>query len=114
MYQPAMGSGLTVSLPGETVRATVARVVNRNTVLVELNAPLLNPARSHSYRVGDIVYVRRVEDMLGGPNGEKWEAVDERRLPEPPPEAKPRRKAAPRKRVTPKRARVGKSKKARH
>lgn len=93
MYQPAEGSGLTVSLPGETVRAVVARVVNKNTVFVELNAPLLNPARQHQYRAGDIVCVRRAISELG----EFWEAVDERQLAVPPAKPKRKRQPAPRK-----------------
>lgn len=76
MYVPALGSALVISLPGETVRATVARVVNPHTVFVELGAPLLNPARAHNYRAGDIVCAERSSNELG----ELWEAVDERRL----------------------------------
>jgi endonuclease YncB( thermonuclease family) len=76
MYEPALGTGLVVSLPGETVRATVARVVNRHTVLVELTPPLLNPAKLHHYRIGDIVCCHREQGELG----ETWQAIDERRL----------------------------------
>jgi hypothetical protein len=96
MYQPTTGTGLVVSLPGETVRSIVARVVSRDTVLVELQSPLLNPARMHNYRVGDIVCCKRAHGELG----ELWEAIDERRLP-PAPELKPkkmaRKKPAPKK-----------------
>ena len=84
MYQPQTGTGLVVSLPGETVRAEVVRVADRDTVVVELLAPLLNPSRLHQYRVGDVVCCKRAWHELG----ESWEAVDERRLPSVPVESK--------------------------
>lgn len=88
MYRPEVGTTLTIFLPGESLRAPVARVVDRDTVLIELVVPPLNQARLHTYRLGDIVPVRRAQGELG----EFWEAVDERRL-APDPEAAPRKKA---------------------
>jgi hypothetical protein len=106
MYQPTTGSGLVVSLPGETVRAIVARVVSRDTVLVELGHPLLNPTRQHNYRIGDIICCQRNWGELG----EFWEAIDERRLPTAIPELKPKKLAAKKSAKRPARKVVAKKK----
>jgi hypothetical protein len=67
------------------VRAPVSRVINRNTVFVCLDANPLNPAKQHTYRKGDVIACRRRE----GPLGERWEALSERELYQPPPEVPP-------------------------
>lgn len=95
MFQPAVGGQLTVALPGETVRSTVVRVVSKHRVLIELTHQPLNPAKTHTYRVGDVVCCDRVDGELG----ERWEAVDERRLALPP-ESKPRKPAVKKARAT--------------
>ena|SRR5215469_13516243 len=92
MYTPAHGSALVISLPGETVRGIVARVVNDDTVLVELGAPLLNPARMHTYRSGDIICAKRAFGELG----EFWRAVEDRALPIAVPKRKPKPNASAR------------------
>lgn len=63
---PAEQTLVTISLPGETLRATVARVVNPNLLVVELTAAPM--AKSHSYRFGDFVPCRREVTELGGLN----------------------------------------------
>lgn len=95
-YVPAVDQMLVVNLPGESIRAPVIKVVDHRTVFVKLDSTPFNPAKSHSYRLNDIVAVRRKNMELGT----VWEAVDDRVLyarpaevTEPPlPERKVRRK----------------------
>lgn len=70
-YIPQPGAQLTVTLPGEVMRAMVTRLIDRNTVLVEIGQPM---AKSHNYRKDDIVACRRKFGDLG----EFWEAFDDR------------------------------------
>jgi|SRR6185295_15227168 hypothetical protein len=76
MYTPAVDTLLTVAFPGEALRVPVIKVVDRNTCFVRLDATPLNPAKSHQYRIGDVVAVRRDWGELG----ELWRAVDDRVL----------------------------------
>ena len=72
-FIPQVDADLTVVLPGETLRAKVRRVVNPDTVVVELtSAPM---TRSHTYRKGDIVACQRDRGL----GGEIWVAVEQRR-----------------------------------
>lgn len=82
IYTPAAGSYLTICLPGEIMRALVDRVVTRNTVIVTLGQPM---AKSHNYRLGDIVACRRTPAPEFG--SETWNAVEIAKAPpEIPPE----------------------------
>lgn len=82
IYTPAAGSYLTICLPGEIMRAQVDRVVTRNTVIVTLGQPM---AKSHSYRLGDVVACRRTPAPEFG--SETWNAIEVAKpLPEIPPE----------------------------
>ncbi len=78
MYQPQVDSILTVSLPDETVRARVAKIVNKNMVMVELIGAPPNHAKSHTFRKGDFVPVER--ESGGLLDQDRWVAVDERLL----------------------------------
>lgn len=62
-YAPPLDSALIVDLPSERLRATVRRVADRNTVLVELTA--LPMAKTHQFKKGDIVICRRNAGLLG-------------------------------------------------
>ncbi len=76
MFVPAIDQLLVVQLPGEALRAPVIKIVDRHTVFVRLDGMPLNPAKSHSYRMGDVVAVRRQI----GPLGQSWQAMDDRVL----------------------------------
>lgn len=71
IYTPAAGSYLTISLPGEFMRAQVDRVVSRNTVICTLGQPM---AKSHNYRLGDVVACRRTPAPELGT--ETWNAIE--------------------------------------
>lgn len=91
MFIPQEGMTLSVTLPGEIMRAIVTRCVDRNTVLVEIGQPM---AKSHNHQKGDIVACRRFRDELG----ECWKAVSDRIpiheiVPEPEPEPEPEKKS---------------------
>lgn len=93
MFHPTLNTVLTVTLPGEVLRAPVVRLWDTDTVVVELVAVPLNPGKTHAYRKGDLVPVQRRSNGLG----ERWEAIEERLLygrplpgeepPMPPPKA---------------------------
>ncbi len=96
-FVPTVDQMLIVSLPGEMMRAPVIKLVDHKTVFVKFDTTPLNPAKQHSYRLGDVVAVRRRDGDLGP----VWEAVDDRVLfarkaevTEPPLPAK-RKRAAP-------------------
>lgn len=74
MQTPAIGSDITVSLPGERLRATVRKIVGRKAVLVELTS--MPMTKGHMFRLGDLV------PCVAGHNGleEIWEAMDDRRF----------------------------------
>src|SRR5580765_7051066 len=76
MFQPTIDTVLTISLPGESLRAPVTKVIDANTVFVVLDAAPLNPAKSHSYRKDDMIACRRKRTVLG----EEWVAFDDRVL----------------------------------
>ena len=87
MFTPRIDDVLTVSLPGEILRAPVIKVVNRNTVFVQLAGNPMNPAKQHQYRAEDVIAVRRRQGELG----EFWEAMDDRVLfGRPPAEKEPK------------------------
>jgi hypothetical protein len=88
MFSPRADDNLTVTLPGETMRAKVKRVVDRNTVFVEIGQPM---TRSHNYRLGDLVACRRTPGVLG----ETWQALDDRVLFNRPVAPEPEIKPAP-------------------
>lgn len=71
MFIPSAGEPMTVALPNEMIRATVIRVINRNTIeaRLDLAAPF---TRIHGYNFGDVIRFRREKNILG----EKWAAVD--------------------------------------
>jgi hypothetical protein len=87
MFIPSVGSFLVVSLPGETMRAKVDRVVNRNTVLVTLGQPM---AKSHAYRLGEVVACRRTPAREFG--NETWDVIEVPRVPPAIPPDEPKRK----------------------
>ncbi|GEM_PF-4431562 len=92
-FSPAVGSFITVSLPGEMLRVPVRRVLGANRVVFEIDGQPLT--RGHTFRKGDIGVANRVSGVLG----DQW-VCDEpyREPPEPlPPEDPPPR--APRRRV---------------
>lgn len=73
-FLPKVDQPLIIDLPGEKLPATVKRVVNKDTAIVELtNQPL---AKSHTYKFRELVPVRRTPGMLG----ETWQAVSAHEL----------------------------------
>lgn len=73
-FLPKVNEALVVDLPGEKIPATVRRVVSKDMAIVELtNQPL---AKSHTYKLRELVPVRRTEGMLG----ETWQAVTQHEL----------------------------------
>jgi hypothetical protein len=74
-FVPVVKGHLIVSLPGETVRAEVIRVLGRDVAIVQLGM-LLGKA-GHYYKPKDIVTCQRDIDEMGG---EIWSVVDERKL----------------------------------
>jgi len=78
-YVPTEGEILTVALPHELIRATVTAVLDRNTIMADLN--LAQPfTRIHGYSFGQRLKFRRAGDVLG----EKWElAGGQRQMPPP-------------------------------
>lgn len=71
IFIPRVESQLNVTLPGEILRAIVTKVLNINTVVVEIGQPM---TRSHSFRLGDLVACRRTPGVLG----ETWQAIEDR------------------------------------
>lgn len=78
LFIPAVDSQLTIDLPGERTRATVRRIVDPNTVLVELTT--MPMGKSHQYRFKDMVAVRRNRpvDMWAPGSPDSWAVVEER------------------------------------
>jgi hypothetical protein len=66
------GSVLTVDLGGERMRATVRKVLDPDTVIVEITGVPFT--RNHGYKQGDMVGCRRESGLLG----EVWRAVNDR------------------------------------
>lgn len=73
LWTPAVGSVVTAHLPNETIRATVSKIIGRNTiqVILDVQHPL---AKSHSFRFKQQVTLHR-KPME--PQGTKWEADEE-------------------------------------
>lgn len=89
MFIPAVGSRLPVTVPGEIALSTVKRVVDANTVVVEL--PQLF-GKANSYKKGDLVAARRRRDALFG---EQWKSVEQIRMPTPAELAPPKPEPTP-------------------
>lgn len=71
-YIPAEGETLTVQLPNEAIRATITRVIDKNTIEAALN--LAHPfTRLHGYGFNDRARFRRTSASLGG---ETWVVMD--------------------------------------
>jgi hypothetical protein len=106
-FVPAEGSYLTVRLPGEVLRCLVERVVDPNTVIIEIDA--MPMAKTHMFRRGDKAGARRTVE-----NGrDVWEAQSDReflRAAAPAPELAPE---PPKPAKKPRAKRVGKGKKGR-
>lgn len=99
-------SYLIVQFPGESMRCSVERVIDEDTVFIRINSPPIS--RSHSFRFDEVVGVRR--RMTAG-RQDVWEAQSEReffaeqkrkhaaaeeRKPKPAPQPKaPTKQAAP-------------------
>lgn len=77
-YQPKVNSILVITLPGETIRAKVVKIIDRHTCMVELTGQPPNHAKMHTYRAGDFIPVERTRN--GGWLSDNWEAMDERLL----------------------------------
>lgn len=88
MFKPKKGTHLTVELPGELMRVMVLRVIDQHNAVVVIDSQPV--AKTHTYRPGDEVHVRRERGELG----EVWRAVQERRVVPPPPKAAPAARAA--------------------
>ena len=72
IHTPEVGAKLSVTLPGETTRATVVEVLDPRTLVVALD--VMEPmAKSHSFHRGDRVVVVRRLGLGGIPF---WEAQD--------------------------------------
>jgi hypothetical protein len=71
IFIPRVEAALNVTLPGELLRAIVTKVLDINTVVVEIGQPM---TRSHSFRLGDLVACRRTPGVLG----ETWQAIEDR------------------------------------
>ncbi len=71
-FAPAVGSFLTVNLPGEVMRCVVIDLVDEDRVIIEIDGVPMS--RSHQYRAGDRTGARRrIEHWR-----EIWEALDDR------------------------------------
>lgn len=69
MFMPKVDDLLTIQLPGEKIRATVKRIIDNDAILVELT--YMPMAKSHQFKIGDVVACRRVQNVLWG---ESWVA----------------------------------------
>ena len=81
-YVPTVGGWITLSLPGEMVRAKVLRVTERgDRCIVSLeDTPLLSGRGQHTYKKGNVLPARRIVDSLL--QAECWEVIPERDLTE--------------------------------
>lgn len=75
MYVPQVGNTLTITLPGEVLRAVIQKVVTPNSVIAQIISQPM--AKSHSYAKDGIIACRRQKTMFG----EQWEVVEERKVP---------------------------------
>ena len=62
-FVPAENQYLTISLPGELLRAIILSVVNIDTVIVEIVTEPLG--KSHNYKYRDVVVCKRMRGMFG-------------------------------------------------
>src|SRR5205823_12358037 len=75
-------SRLTVTLPGEALRALVQRVVGKDAVMVFLDQPPLMTGKTHSFKTGDFIPCRRSRDEVL--RTEVWLPIPESELPAAP------------------------------
>ena len=68
-FIPTEGNYLTVTLPGEILRAIVVKVITNDTVIVEIATEPLSKL-SHSFKFRDIVVCKRQRGLFG----EDWVA----------------------------------------
>jgi len=64
---PEVGSAITVTLPGEIIRAEVVRVVDNDHIVCKIAQPM---AKSHSFIKGQEISFHRARGMVN----EHWEA----------------------------------------
>lgn len=78
VFVPRVDTYLTIDLPGERTRALVKRVVDTDTVIVELTSQPMS--KTHQYRVRDLIPVRRGHpgEMAAPGSPEIWVAVEMR------------------------------------
>jgi hypothetical protein len=62
-YIPKVGTFLTISLPGEVLRAEVQKVVTSDAIVVTIATEPL--AKSHSYKFGQVIACRRHVGIFG-------------------------------------------------
>jgi len=75
-YRPTEGGYITISLPGEMLRAVVLKISSDNAVVAKIDGVTMG--KTHNYRKGDIVPCRRiVDDLL---KAEKWEVISDREI----------------------------------
>jgi hypothetical protein len=74
-FVPQVDGFLTVSLQGEVTRGTVHSVHDEDTAIVKLTSVVMG--KSHHYKRGDVVPVRRARGALGD---EIWEVISDREL----------------------------------
>ena len=103
-FVPTVDGFIVATLPGETMRCRVERVVDADRAIVEIGMPI---SKAHRFRPGDKVGVRR--RVEGG--RDIWEVLEDRdfladrspaQTPWPEPKAakpKPKKKAATRRRA---------------
>ncbi len=77
-YEPQVGQMLTVEIPGERIRAPIVRVLDSETVVIEVQTPPM--ARAGVFRVGDIGIAKRSSSELE----DFWFAREPYREPPPP------------------------------
>lgn len=71
-FMPNVGDNLTLTLPGEALRATVVRIVDEDHVMAEIISQPMT--RGHMFRLGDVVGCTREARLWG----EQWTAQDDR------------------------------------
>lgn len=75
VFVPQTGGFLSVTLPGEVVRAVVEEVFGTDTATVRLTGAVMAKT-GHAFKSNDLVAVRRVDSPLG----EKWEPISDREV----------------------------------
>lgn len=64
---PQIGEVITVTLPGEIIRAEVVRILDDDNIVCKLQQPM---AKSHSFHKNDLVNFHRAKGFMR----EHWEA----------------------------------------